>query len=488
MATRHIVAMLLPAWGHTIGYLNATIQMLSKDSSLVITIVQHNLVAPKTTAELAGRSHDKTRLRVVGVGDTRLDLGPATLKVATEQLVSGWIENIARMAQGSEGWPKPRSIHFDFACGGLVVEATKKIVGPACKTLLWWSSLVVSMPANLSNYDFVAIAHEIYADESRRSGRSLDDVLQQVAEAGNGTDKLSGLTLKCPGGPDMYDHEAHAYASGRPLSAAMLTQAQTLTRAVDGYIVPSSTVLEPVGVPFCRELYVKRGQEVFTIGTQTVKAFLDSAVREYGPKSVLYISFGSVFFPVKTPRLVEALIDVLLNLELPFPFISHSEHRWRHSLPPSSSACTKVGRDSSQICDFWVEQAALLQHGAVGWFLTHGGFNSVSESLTQGIPLIIWPVAAEQPVNAGLLSAEPNAVAIELFQVRTGPQLGPSLRSDAKITGTVLAASDEFKAAFTAARGSRGALLQANAGWMARALREAHTTEGAEELVRLTEF
>lgn len=26
------------------------------------------------------------------------------------------------------------------------------------------------------------------------------------------------------------------------------------------------------------------------------------------------------------------------------------------------------------ICDFWVEQAALLQHGAVGWFLTHGGF------------------------------------------------------------------------------------------------------------------
>lgn len=44
MATRHIVAMLLPAWGHTIGYLNAAIQMLSKDSGLVITIVQHNLV------------------------------------------------------------------------------------------------------------------------------------------------------------------------------------------------------------------------------------------------------------------------------------------------------------------------------------------------------------------------------------------------------------------------------------------------------------
>ncbi|KAJ7711026.1 hypothetical protein B0H14DRAFT_700597 [Mycena olivaceomarginata] len=384
-----------------------------------------------------------------------------------------------------------------------LVEVTKKIVGPACKTLLWWSSLVVSMPANLSNYDFVAIAHEIYADESRRSGRSLDDVLQQVAEAGNGTDKLSGLTLKYPGGPDMYDHEAHAYASGRPLSTAMLTQAQTLARAVDGYIVPSSTVLEPVGVPFCRELYVKRGQEMFTIGMQvdeecwngggvvepsneTVKAFLDGAVREYGPKSLLYISFGSVFFPVKTPRLVEALIDALLNLELPFPFIFALGGQMASLPAPLIQRVHESGK--GLICDFWVEQAALLQHGAVGWFLTHGGFNSVSESLTQGIPLIIWPVAAEQPVNAGLLSAEPNAVAIELFQVRTGPQLDPSLRSDAKITGTVLAASDEFKAAFTAARGSRGALLQANAGRMARALREAHTTEGAEELVRLTEF
>jgi hypothetical protein len=43
--------------------------------------------------------------------------------------------------------------------------------------------------------------------------------------------------------------------------------------------------------------------------------------------------------------------------------------------------------------------------------------SSVSESLTQGIPLIIWPVGGEQPINGAFLSAEPNPVAIELFQV-----------------------------------------------------------------------
>lgn len=44
MATHHIVAMLPPAWGHTISYINAVTQMLAVDPTLVITIVQHNLM------------------------------------------------------------------------------------------------------------------------------------------------------------------------------------------------------------------------------------------------------------------------------------------------------------------------------------------------------------------------------------------------------------------------------------------------------------
>ncbi|KAF8184335.1 hypothetical protein K438DRAFT_1837898 [Mycena galopus ATCC 62051] len=194
----------------------------------------------------------------------------------------------------------------------------------------------------------------------------------------------------------------------------------------------------------------------------------------------------SFFFPVATPQLVEALLDTLLTLERPFPFI-FSLGGQMASLPAD---LIQHVNDSGKglICDFWVEQRALLQHGAVGWFLTHGGFNSVSESLTQGIPLIIWPVGAEQPINAAFLSAEPSPVAIELFQVRTGPQLGLSLHSNEQITGTVQAASEEFKATFAAARGSRGAILRANAEKMALALREARVGEASEEFRRLINF
>ncbi|KAJ7880194.1 hypothetical protein B0H13DRAFT_2345734 [Mycena leptocephala] len=174
MPTHHIVAMLPPGWGHTISYINAVTQMLAVDTTLVITIVQHNLMVPKMEASLAGCSYDKARLRLIGVGAKDLEFGPTMIKEALGQLCGGWMETIPRLAHGSEGWPKPQAIHLDFGCGGFVIEPTKAIFGPDCKTLVWWSSAVISVPAHFSNYDFTAIAEEIYADESKREGRSLE--------------------------------------------------------------------------------------------------------------------------------------------------------------------------------------------------------------------------------------------------------------------------------------------------------------------------
>ncbi|KAJ7677018.1 hypothetical protein DFH06DRAFT_1169531 [Mycena polygramma] len=438
-----------------------------------------------------------------GCASSVMEFGPARFKEALEHLIGGWMDLIPQLAEGSEGWPKPAAVHLDFICGGFVVEPTKKILGPECKTLVWWSSAVVSLPSHFTDHDFFAICDEIYADEWRRQGRSKDEILQQVFEASNGTDKHSGTVVKYPGGPDMYDYERHAYAAGPPAGLGMvISTAQKLGQAADGYIAVASSCMEPIGVPYCREFLKKEGKELFAVGMQAhelswsgdagtisnerVQAFLDRAVSQYGEKSVLYISFGSLFFPVATPQLLEAFINTLLELEQPFPFIFALGSKMA-SLP--AELIQRVN-DSGKglICTFWVEQRAILQHSGVGWFLTHGGFNSVSEALLQKVPLIIWPVGGEQPVNAALLSTGPNAIAIELFQVRTGPQLGPSLHSDAKITGTVEDAVEEFKATFAAARGARGTLLQANAVRMAAALREERAGQAAEEIKRLASF
>jgi hypothetical protein len=44
MTTHHIAAMLMPVWGHTVGYIYLASQLLQKDPTLVITMVQHNIV------------------------------------------------------------------------------------------------------------------------------------------------------------------------------------------------------------------------------------------------------------------------------------------------------------------------------------------------------------------------------------------------------------------------------------------------------------
>ncbi|KAJ7485811.1 hypothetical protein FB451DRAFT_1026913 [Mycena latifolia] len=394
---------------------------------------------------------------------------------------------------------------MDFFSGGVVIEHTKQIMGPDCKILTWFSMPLAPLPAYSHKYDFAAIAQEIYLDEGRRQARSFDEILQQVVVACNGRDHLSGLVLKHPGIPDMYDHERVGHGAGpwTPEVVQKLVYAQKLAKVVDGYIVPTSTCLEPVAVPECREFYQKRGQELFTVGpqvhelcwtnaspvpptTEIVRSFLERSERQYGAKSMLYISFGSIFFPTATPELITALLNMLLTLEKPFPFIFALGSRMA-SLP--KDVIERVNSSGKGlICDFWVEQRAILQNAAVGWFLTHGGYNSVSEALSQGVPLIIWPVDVEQPINAALLSAGPNPVAIELMQIRAGPQRGPSLRSGQTITGTVEDASAEFGAVFEAVRGARGAVLRSNAAQIASALREAREGEGSEVLAQLTRF
>ncbi|CAL5088542.1 unnamed protein product [Urochloa decumbens] len=54
----------------------------------------------------------------------------------------------------------------------------------------------------------------------------------------------------------------------------------------------------------------------------------------------------------------------------------------------------------------WVDQWAVLWHGGVKGFRSHGGWNSVVESISAGVPLAVWPMSAEQPLNAKMVADE----------------------------------------------------------------------------------
>lgn len=69
----------------------------------------------------------------------------------------------------------------------------------------------------------------------------------------------------------------------------------------------------------------------------------------------------------------------------------------------------------------WAPQTLILNHRSTGAFLSHCGWNSTLESITNGVPITAWPLYAEQRMNATFL-AEEAGVALK-FSKNPGEEL-----------------------------------------------------------------
>nr|AFJ53021.1 UDP-glycosyltransferase 1 [Linum usitatissimum] len=67
----------------------------------------------------------------------------------------------------------------------------------------------------------------------------------------------------------------------------------------------------------------------------------------------------------------------------------------------------------------WAPQVQVLNHESVGGFVTHCGWNSVLESLCAGVPMLGWPIYAEQKLNRHFLVQE-MGVLLKLTETEDG--------------------------------------------------------------------
>ena len=68
----------------------------------------------------------------------------------------------------------------------------------------------------------------------------------------------------------------------------------------------------------------------------------------------------------------------------------------------------------------WAPQVAVLHHPSTGVFLSHCGWNSILESITYGVPMIAWPLYAEQKMNAAMLVEEVDVAVKPMVGEGTG--------------------------------------------------------------------
>ncbi|EOA15672.1 hypothetical protein CARUB_v10006214mg [Capsella rubella] len=63
-------------------------------------------------------------------------------------------------------------------------------------------------------------------------------------------------------------------------------------------------------------------------------------------------------------------------------------------------------KDIGLVVQTWAPQEEILAHESIGGFVTHCGWNSVLESIVNGVPMVAWPLYSEQKMNAWMVSEE----------------------------------------------------------------------------------
>lgn len=141
----------------------------------------------------------------------------------------------------------------------------------------------------------------------------------------------------------------------------------------------------------------ERGDKASNDVNQCLK-WLDS----WPANSVIYVCLGSL-----NGFTLAQLIELGLGLEAtnrPFVWVIRGEMKREIQKWLEEDEFEKRVKERGLVILGWAPQVLILSHPAIGAFLTHCGWNSTLEGICAGVPLVTWPLSAEQFINETLIT------------------------------------------------------------------------------------
>lgn len=487
---KHIVFLPAPSWGHLRPAMKTSLRMVEKFQDLFISLFVYDSEVPKATNYLNSQtSTHSTRVKIVTAsgGEATPALSPASpveIFVYLEKSFESWIikelQQVTSTQAGGRVVSKPSWIIEDQFNGGvsLACKETHKL-----PVVSWWLTTAASLICQQGN------------KENGHGARVFENLAQQkgisFAEAGEVYLKEVSDRLICvPGLPTHHEWELNTQYLPfvPPFVAHMIGRWKNMIKHVDTIVCCTTFEMEPISAGALSNALDKPITPFF-IGPSVdlvtppqsdpnspVTRFLDRAHAEKGAYSVVYVAFGTAFFPLASSiSHLTAILDEIPKAGFRFIFALSSpsaklEQSWIDTHIQAGNA----------IFPEWTNQTAVLDHPAIHYFLSHAGWNSSTEALVRGVPMIFWPFVGDQPANAMQIATIHNC-GFELFQVRTGPAKSTAYQfaREVEIVGTDDAVREEMSEILELSKGLRGQHQRTNTRLLGRVLSDSLAPGGS---------
>ncbi|KAG8735737.1 hypothetical protein FRC10_010220 [Ceratobasidium sp. 414] len=469
----------------------------AKFPNLFISVYTPGPLAPPAEAYLAAYhngAHDRVRV-VPSVVDIPIAT-PLDLLVSMERSFGPWVaEQLASPSVEINGLvvEAPSYILEDHINGGIAV-ANKKHHG--LPIAAWWVSTAASFMAHFGKAEhgggwrIIAAVREAMKTQGPGNEKTFEEIFAQ---------ELTDRVVCIPGLPPHYECEQMPQNQPMllPIMAELHRRWMAVEDQVDLAVFNSVYEMEPIAAeavantfskpitPLCIGLAADLPPATPKLDLNTsdpVLAFMNRAYTDLGAHSVVYAAFGNFFFPpAQSVNHVKIMIEEVIAQGLRLVFVVKPENAKITGL--DGEYLEKLAKSGNAIFPEWTKQLEVLEHPALHYFLTHGGWNSVTEATVRGVPMIVWPIGGDQPTNAMQIARQLDC-GFELIQIRTGPakSVAFGVNGDIPIVGSDEAVRGEIQRVLKMSKGERGAQQRLNIQALGKLARESSMPGGSADV------